>query len=120
MRRTICTIMSSTKYSHISHLPASAAVAAPLFDHGNSLFNFAGPDCWTTEAALQDYVDTLQPAVYDDFIGMAKKMMTDRSREQLRHLLTFKFTKHPTHNIPLKRRRMIERQIQRRARLLLE
>ena len=96
------------------------AAPAPLFDHGNSLFNLSGPDCWTSEAALQEYVDTLQPAVYDDFIETAKAMMTDRSREHLRHLLTFQFTKHPTHNLPVRRRRMIEQQVQKRARLLLD
>lgn len=96
------------------------AAPAPLFDHGNSLFHFAGPDCWSNENALQEYVDTLQPAVYDDFLATAKAMMTDRSKEQFRHLLTFQFTKHPTHNLPAKRLRMIEKQIQKRARLLLE
>lgn len=96
------------------------AAPAPLFDHGNSLFNFAGPDCWQTDAALQEYVDTLQPAVYDDFIVTAKSMLTERNRAQLRHLLTFRFQKHPTHNLPAKRLRMIERQVQKRARLLLE
>ena len=93
---------------------------APLFDHGNSLFNFAGPDCWSDEKELQEYIDTLQPAVYDDFIGTAKTMLTDRNREQLRHLMTFKFKKHSTHNLPAKRLRMIEKQIQKRARLMLE
>lgn len=93
---------------------------APLFDHGNSLFNFAGSDCWQRESELQAYIDTLQPAIYDDFLATAKEMMTERNREQLRHLLSFKFQRHPTHNLPAKRLRMIEKQVQKRARLLLE
>ena len=104
----------------VDNIANKIAAPAPLFDHGNSLFNFAGPDCWNDEKELQEYIDTLQPAVYDDFIATAKTMMTDRNREQLRHLLTFKFTKHSTHNLPAKRLRMIEKQIQKRARLLLE
>ena len=40
---------------------------APLFDHGSSLFNFAGTDCWESEAALSEYVETLLPSVYDEF-----------------------------------------------------
>ena len=93
---------------------------APLFDHGNALFNLAGRDCWEDEAELQNYVDTLQPAVYDDFIGTAKTLMEERHREQLRHLLTFRLEPHHSYNLPAKRRKLIAKQIQKRARLLLE
>lgn len=93
---------------------------APLFDHGNALFNLAGTACWMDEAELDEYISVLQPAVYDDFIGTAKELMGDRQREQLRHLLTFKFKTHHSYNLPVRRRRMIEKQIQKRARMLLE
>lgn len=96
------------------------AAPAPLFDHGNSLFNLAGMDCWVDEKELENYIDTLQPAVYDDFIGTAKTLMQDRNREQLRHLLTFIIEPHHTYNLPARRRKMIEKQIQKRARILLE
>jgi hypothetical protein len=39
---------------------------------------------------------------------------------KLRHLLEFRFKKHSRYNLPDKRLRMIERQIKKRARLLLE
>ena len=93
---------------------------APLFDHGNSLFNFAGQDAWDSESALEEYIETLQPSVYDDFIGTAKAWMTPEHREQLRHMLQFRFKKHSRYNLPDKRLRMIENQIQKRARLLLD
>ena len=96
------------------------AAPAPLFDHGNTLFNLAGLDCWMGEKGLEEYIESLQPAVYDDFLGTAKELMGDRQREQLRHLLTFKFETHHTYNLPVRRRRMIEKQIQKRARQLLE
>lgn len=92
---------------------------APLFDHGNSLFNFAGQDAWDSDSALEEYIDTLQPSVYDDFIGTAKAWMTPEHREQLRHMLQFRFKKHSRYNLPDKRLRMIEKQIQKRSRLLL-
>lgn len=92
---------------------------APLFDHGNSLFNFAGQDAWDSESALEEYIETLQPSVYDDFIGTAKAWMTPEHREQLRHILQFRFKKHSRYNLPDKRLRMIEKQIQKRAKLLL-
>lgn len=93
---------------------------APLFDHGNSLFNFAGQDAWESDSALEEYIDTLQPSVYDDFIGTAKAWMTPEHREQLRRMLQFRFKKHSRYNLPDKRLRMIEKQIQKRSRLLLE
>ena len=93
---------------------------APLFDHGNSLFNFAGMDAWSNDAALEEYIETLAPSVYDDFLGTAKSVLTPELREKLRHLLTFRFKKHPRYNLPAKRLRMIEKQIQKRARVLLD
>ena len=93
---------------------------APLFDHGNSLFNFAGMDAWTSDAALEEYIETLAPSVYDDFLGTAKSVLTPELREKLRHLLTFRFKKHPRYNLPAKRLRMIEKQVQKRARVLLD
>ena len=92
---------------------------APLFDHGNSLFNFAGTDAWANETALEEYIETLYPSVYDDFLGTAKAALTPELREKLRHLLNFKFKKHSRYNLPEKRLRMVERQVQKRARILL-
>ena len=93
---------------------------APLFDHGNSLFNFAGADCWNDEAVLDEYSSTLQPSVYDDFIGTARQHMTPELHQSLRHLLQFHFKKHSRYNLPDQRLKMLERQIQKRARALLE
>ena len=93
---------------------------APLFDHGNSLFNFAGMDVWTSDTALEEYIETLAPSVYDDFLGTASAVLTPDLREKLRHLLTFRFKKHSRYNLPEKRLRMIEKQVQKRARILLD
>ena len=93
---------------------------APLFDHGNALLNFAGRDDLESEKALREYADTLVPCVYDDFIGTAKKVLTNKHREGLRKLLEFKFMKNSRYNLPDKRLKMIEKMIQQRAKVLLE
>lgn len=93
---------------------------APLFDHGNALLNFAGRDDLESEKALKEYADTLVPCVYDDFIGTAKKVLTNRHREGLRKLLEFKFKKNSRYNLPDKRLKLIEKMIQTRAKGLLE
>lgn len=92
---------------------------APLFDHGMGLFCFAGADDLRSAEALDAYAATLRPRTYDDFLDEARRVMTDRHRAMLRRLLTFRFTRHPSYDLPAKRLRLIEGQIQKRARLLL-
>ena len=96
------------------------AAPAPLFDHGNSLFNFAARDDLDSYEHFEKYADTLLPCVYDDFIAAAKAVLTKEHRDKLRGLLNFKFKKHPRYNLPEKRLRLIENQIRDRAKLLLE
>lgn len=93
---------------------------APLFDHGNALFNFAGRDDLENDEALKAYADTLLPCVYDDFIGTAKTVLTQKHREGLRKLLGFKFKKNSRYNLPDKRLKLLEKMIQERAKLLLD
>ena len=92
---------------------------APLFDHGNALLNFAGRDDWESEKALNEYANTLVPCVYDDFIGTAKRVLTNKHREGLRKLLEFKYKKNSRYNLPDKRLKMLEKMIQARAKILL-
>ena len=92
---------------------------APLFDHGNSLFNFAGKSDLISDEALSEYADTLLPCVYDDFIAEAKAVMTPELQEKVRHLMNFKFKKNPRYNLDNKRLKLIEKQVQKRAIALL-
>lgn len=93
---------------------------APLFDHGNSLFNFAARDDMDSYEHFENYAETLLPCVYDDFIGEAKAVLTKEHRDGLRSLLNFKFKKHPRYNLPNERLRLIEKQIRDRAKRLLK
>ena len=92
---------------------------APLFDHGNSLFSLAGKEFMSSDDNLQQYADTLQPCVYDDFIETAKQYMNEQNREQLRRLLGFRFKRHLRYNYSKEYLKRIEKMIQRRAGLLL-
>ncbi len=95
------------------------AAPAPLFDHGNSLFNLAGRDALVSDDALGEYADTLMPCVYDDFIGTAKNVLSNRHREGLRRLLDFRFKRHSRYNLDKKRLDLIENQIHKRTKDLL-
>lgn len=88
---------------------------AHLFDHGNSLFNYAGSDDLSSAEALKSYADTLFPCVYDDYVGTAKQVLTTKHKEGLRQLLTFHFKKHPRYNLPNERLKLIEKVVVQRA-----
>lgn len=104
----------------IDNVTNEIVAPAPLFDHGNSLFNYAGNDDLKSEKALTAYAETLFPCVYNDFIGTAKVVLTPKHREGLRHLLNFKFKKHSRYNLPDKRLKVVEKIIKQRAQQLLE
>lgn len=93
---------------------------APLFDHGNSLYNFAGRDDLESYDAFSQYADTLLPCVYDDFILEAKKVLTKKHKEHLRKLLQFKFKKHSMYNLPNQRLKYLEKRIRESAQMLLQ
>ena len=93
---------------------------APLFDHGNALFNYAGEENWASEDVLQNYIDTLVPVAYPDFIEEAKKVMTPELRGKVRGLLDLHIEKQGRINYPDRKLRMIEKQVRKRAALLLE
>ena len=92
---------------------------APLFDHGNSLFNLAGLDSFDSPEALETYAETLMPCVYDDFIGTARSVLNNRHRAGLRRLLDFRFERHSRYNLDRRRLTLIEGQIHKRAGELL-
>ena len=86
---------------------------APLFDHGNSLLNFAGKDALENVELLEKYSKTIMPCVYDDFIGEIE--LTHEQRNNLRKLLDFRFTRHSRYNLDKRRLSMLERVIRNRA-----
>lgn len=93
---------------------------APLFDHGNSLFNYATEEDMQSKDALDAYAQTLFPCVYDDFAEMAKRVRKPRHKDGLRKLTNFKFEKHPRYNLSQVRLKRIEEQVRARAAMLLE
>lgn len=92
---------------------------APLFDHGNSLFNFVGEENWADEKLLKEYAKTLLPCVYEDYIEEARKVIDSRLKEKLRKMLTYNLNKSGTYNYSSDRLRLISKMIQERAQELL-
>lgn len=68
---------------------------APIFDNGMALFPFAMPD---DLKSIAKFAAAQRPAVYPDFMEMARSVMGRRQHNALRGLLTFEFRKHPRYN----------------------
>ena len=92
---------------------------APLFDHGNSLFNLAGEENWADEKLLKEYAGTLLPSVYEDYIEEAKKIMDSRLKEKLRKMLTYNLQKVGAYNYSSDRLKLISKMVQERVHEIL-
>ena len=98
----------------------SIIAPAPLFDHGNSLFNFAGVDALKSKESFLKYAKAQMPCVYDDYVAEAKKVLTHDWRNAIRNLLDFKLPKHSRYNLGKERLSLIEYAVSQRASELLE
>lgn len=93
---------------------------APLFDHGNSLFNFAGGDALKRKENFLKYAKAQMPCVYDDYVAEAKKVLTHEQRNSIRQFLNFKIPRHSRYNLSKERLSLIEYAVSQRAAELLE
>ena len=91
--------------------------AAPVFDNGLSLFNFAMPEDWTD---LDSYAKTRGTAYGVSFESVCREVMGPLQREQLRRLIGFTFQRHPKLNLLEERLTAMERHVQKRVRQLME
>ena len=93
---------------------------APLFDHGNSLFNFVGVDALKSKKSFLKYAEAQMPCVYDDYVAEAKKVLTHEWRSVIRKLLDFKLPRHSRYNLSKERLNLIEYAVSQRAAELLK
>lgn len=92
--------------------------AAPVFDNGLSLFNYAMPDDFDDLDAYAKTRGTAYGTI--SFEDICKEVMGKLQRQQLRRLIGFEFTRHPRLNWPEERLVAIERHLQKRVRQLIE
>lgn len=90
--------------------------AAPIFDNGLSLFNYAMEDDFEN---LPEYAKTRTNPYNVSYESICREVMGSRQRDQLRRLTNFSFRRHPSINLPEKRLNAIEEQVNRRVRELL-
>lgn len=93
---------------------------APLFDHGNALFSLVGKDALQSEESFEKYAKTLLPCVYDDFVAEAKSVITHEQRKRIRRLLDFRLKRHSRYNLSPERLALIEKQVSKRVKEILD
>ncbi|WP_242623694.1 XRE family transcriptional regulator [Intestinimonas massiliensis (ex Afouda et al. 2020)] len=91
--------------------------AAPVFDNGMSLFNFAMPEDFKD---LDSYARTRGTPYGISFETVCREVMGPVQMGQLRKLIGFTFQRHPRLNLPDDRLLAIERHLQKRVRQLLD
>lgn len=89
---------------------------APLFDHGISLFNQGMPDDFDN---LDVYSKTRLSHSGASFDAIAEEFITNRQKDKLKKLIGFKFSNHKTYPMSMKRKKSIEKYIQKRVHFLL-
>ena len=90
--------------------------AAPIFDNGVSLFNYAMNDEIDN---LLEYAKTRTNPYDVPYETICREVMGNKQREQLKKLIRFNFTRHRSYNLPEKRLKAIEKQINIRVQQLL-
>ena len=90
--------------------------AAPVFDNGLSLFNFAMPDDFKD---LDSYAKTRGTPYGVSFESICREVMGPVQARQLRRLIGFIFRRHPKLNLPEYRLQAIEKHMQSRVQQLL-
>lgn len=89
---------------------------APIFDNGLSLFNYAMDN---DIKDLENYAKTRSNPYGVSYESICAEVMGTKQKNQLRKLIDFKFTRHPSINLPEERLIAIEKHIQSRVRKLL-
>lgn len=69
---------------------------------------------------LSEQEKTLSPALYANFDEVACHVMGSKQKQELRHLLSFKFKKHRRYNLTDERLKILEETIRGKAQHLLE
>lgn len=69
---------------------------------------------------LSEQEKTLSPALYANFDEVACHVMGSKQKQELRHLLSFKFKKHSRYNLTDERLKILEETIREKAQHLLE
>ena len=89
---------------------------APIFDNGISLFNYAMPE---DLADLAAYAKTRANPYGVSYETICREVLGQRQRSQLRRLIGFRFTPHPSIKLSEERLTAIEQQLGLRVRELL-
>lgn len=90
---------------------------APLFDHNVALLCYAEEEDFSN---LEKYLEEKGPRIGDDFVKVARTLLTQDMRKKLINLRGFEFKKHPKYNLPDWRLQELSKAVNRQIDLILE
>ncbi|MCD7846459.1 MAG: XRE family transcriptional regulator [Oscillospiraceae bacterium] len=85
---------------------------APIFDNGLSLFNYGMPDDFRN---LDEYARTRANPYRVSYEDVCREVISSNQKAQLRRLINFTFTRHPSLNLPEERLTAIEKHLNKRV-----
>lgn len=92
---------------------------APIFDNGLSLLCYMGKEELADFSTLEAYAQTRSNPYGISFEEVCAEVMGAKQKEQLRHMIGFKFKRHPNINLPEEHLQALEKLLEMRVRQLL-
>lgn len=89
---------------------------APIFDNGLSLFCYAGKEDYVH---LDEYAKTRSNPYNISYEDVCAEIIGSKQKEQLRHMIGFRFKRHKSLNLPEEHLTAIEKHLETRVRKLL-
>lgn len=93
---------------------------APLFDHGNCMFNKPKEDLYESTYTFEKHINTLYPTLWNSFEKNVEHFMSERQKQELSRILGFTLPKHDKYNMSDDKLDVLNQVLQNRAKSIIE
>lgn len=93
---------------------------APLFDHGNCMFNKLKEDLYESTYTFEKHINTLYPTLWNSFEKNVELFMGERQKQELSRVLEFTLPKHDKYNMSDDKLNVLNHVLQNRAKTILD
>lgn len=93
---------------------------APLFDHGNCMFNKPKEDLYESTYTFEKHINTLYPILWNSFEKNVEHFMSERQKQELSRVLGYTLPKHDKYNMLDDKLDVLNQVLQNRAKNIIE